>query len=150
MPMNKCTSERKSTTTTPKTIEEKKIKLADILLVGGILAFGCILGLVVLLTSKDGNLVQVRVDGTIIESFQMNENLTYNIDGVNGGTNLLIIQDGEVWIDKATCPDGLCKNTGKVSQVGQSIICLPNKVVVEILNQDGGQTATPEVDVIAR
>jgi hypothetical protein len=134
----------------PKTIEEKKIKLADILLVGGILAFGCILGLVVLLTSKDGNLVQVRVDGTIIESFQMNENLTYNIKGVNGGTNLLIIQDGEVWIDKATCPDGLCKNTGKVSQVGQSIICLPNKVVVEILNQDGEQTATPEVDVIAR
>jgi hypothetical protein len=80
----------------------------------------------------------------------MTDNLTYEINGVNGGTNLLIIQDGEAWVEEASCPDGLCKNMGKISQVGQSVICLPNKVVVEILDKEGEVSGTPDVDVIVR
>jgi hypothetical protein len=131
-------------------MDKPKIKKADLLLTGGIIAFGCILGLIILLTRHEGNIAQVRVDGVIIENFPITDNLTYKISGVNGGTNLLIIQDGEAWIEEATCPDGLCKNMGKISQVGQSIICLPNKVVVEILNKEGEASDTPDVDVIVR
>jgi hypothetical protein len=131
-------------------MDKLKIRKADILLIGSIIAFGCILALVILLTQHKGNIVQVRLDGTIIENFQMIDNLTYEINGVNGGTNLLIIQDGEAWIEEANCPDGLCKNMGKISQVGQSIICLPNKVVVEILDNEGEASGTLDVDVIVR
>jgi hypothetical protein len=131
-------------------MDKLKLKKADILLIGGIIAFGCVLGLVILLTQHKGNIVQVRVDGTIIENLQMTDNLTYEINGVNGGTNLLIIQDGEAWVEEASCPDGLCKNMGKISQVGQSVICLPNKVVVEILDKEGEVSGTPDVDVIVR
>jgi hypothetical protein len=131
-------------------MDKLKLKKADILLIGGIIALGCVLGLVILLTQHKGNIVQVRVDGTMIENLQMTDNLTYEINGVNGGTNLLIIQDGEAWVEEASCPDGLCKNMGKISQVGQSIICLPNKVVVEILNKEGEASDTPDVDVIVR
>jgi hypothetical protein len=131
-------------------MDKLKLKKADILLIGGIIAFGCILGLVILLTQHKGNIVQVRVDGTIIENLQMTDNLTYEINGVNGGTNLLIIQGGEAWVEEASCPDGLCKNMGKISQVGQSVICLPNKVVVEILDKEGEVSGTPDVDVIVR
>lgn len=131
-------------------MDKLKLKKADILLIGGIIAFGCVLGLVILLTQHKGNIVQVRVDGTIIENLQMTGNLTYEINGVNGGTNLLIIQGGEAWVEEASCPDGLCKNMGKISQVGQSVICLPNKVVVEILDKEGEVSGTPDVDVIVR
>jgi hypothetical protein len=131
-------------------MDKLKLKKADILLIGGIIAFGCVLGLVILLTQHKGNIVQVRVDGTIIENLQMTDNLTYEINGVNGGTNLLIIQDGEAWVEEASCPDGLCKNMGKISQVGQSVICLPNKVVVEILDKEGEVSGTPDVDIIVR
>jgi hypothetical protein len=127
-----------------------KLKKADILLIGGIIAFGCILGLAILLTQHKGNIAQVRVDGTIVENLQMTDNLTYEINGANGGTNLLIIQDGKAWIEEASCPDGLCKNMGKISQVGQSVICLPNKVVVEILDKEGEALGTPDVDIIVR
>jgi hypothetical protein len=98
-------------------MDKLKLKKADILLIGGIIALGCVLGLVILLTQHKGNIVQVRVDGTMIENLQMTDNLTYEINGVNGGTNLLIIQDGEAWVEEASCPDGLCKNMGKISQV---------------------------------
>jgi hypothetical protein len=131
-------------------MDKLKLKKADILLIGGIIAFGCVLGVVILLTQHKGNIVQVRVDGTIIENLQMTDNLTYEINGVNGGTNLLIIQGGEAWVEEASCPDGLCKNMGKISQVGQSVICLPNKVVVEILDKEGEVSGTPDVDVIVR
>jgi hypothetical protein len=131
-------------------MDKLKLKKADILLIGGIIALGCVLGLVILLTQHKGNIVQVRVDGTMIENLQMTDNLTYEINGVNGGTNLLIIQDGEAWVEEASCPDGLCKNMGKISQVGQSVICLPNKVVVEILDKEGEVLGTPDVDVIVR
>jgi hypothetical protein len=129
---------------------EQRMKKADILLIGGIIAFGCILGLVILLTQHEGNIVQVRVDKTIIENLQITDNITYEIKGINGGTNLLIIQDGEAWVEESSCPDGLCKKMGKISQVGQTIICLPNKVVVEIFNKEGEISDTPDVDVIAR
>jgi hypothetical protein len=131
-------------------MDKLRLRKADGLLIGGIIAFGCILGLVILLTQHKGNIVQVRVDGTIIENLQMTDNLTYEINGVNGGTNLLIIQDDEAWVEEASCPDGLCKNMGKISQVGQSVICLPNKVVVEILDKEGEVSGTPDVDVIVR
>jgi hypothetical protein len=131
-------------------MDKLRLRKADSLLIGGIIAFGCVLGLVILLTQHKGNIVQVRVDGTIIENLQMTDNLTYEINGVNGGTNLLIIQDGEAWVEEASCPDGLCKNMGKISQVGQSVICLPNKVVVEILDKEGEVSGTPDVDVIVR
>jgi hypothetical protein len=113
---------------------------ADLLLLGGILAAGCILGLCLLRTQQQGATVQVRVDGAVVGTFSMTRNQTYEIQGANGGTNLLFIQNGEAWVEEASCPDGLCQNMGKISQNGQSIVCLPNRVVIEV-------TAGQETDI---
>ena len=51
--------------------------------------------------------------------------------------NLLVISDGEARISEASCPDHVCVKRGRVSFDGQSIVCLPNKVVVSIV---GGET----------
>lgn len=122
---------------------------ADILLFGGLLLVGCGFGLVLLLTQHDGAQVQVRVAGEVITDFPLTEDHTYEIRGANGGTNLLVIQNGEAWVEEASCPDGLCVNMGKISREGQSIVCLPNQVVVEIVNDEDDPETTPEIDLIA-
>jgi len=117
----------------------------DIILIGAFVAAGLIIGLILLLTGRQGLYVQVRVSGEVIETFDLNTETEYEIKGADGGKNLLIIKDHAAWIEEADCPDGLCKNMGKISLSGQSVICLPHEVVVEIVGE-GKEDA--DVDVI--
>ena len=48
------------------------------------------------------------------------------------GTNVIEIKDGVVFVKSASCKNQVCVNTGKISKKGESIACLPNKVIVEI------------------
>ena len=50
--------------------------------------------------------------------------------------NRLIIKDGKAYIETATCPDGICVNHRPIFRDGESIVCLPNKVVVSVITQN--------------
>ena len=113
-------------------MEKKLIRKNDIVLIGG-LACGLFALLLILFLSKSaGNEVVVSVDGTVTKTFSLSENVTYEIQGYDGGRNLLIIENGEAYLKEASCPDHLCIHMGRIKSVGQSIICLPNRVTVEI------------------
>lgn len=110
----------------------------DIILVAALLVIGGVIAVILLLSGHKGSTVQVRVDGEVIETFSLSEDRTYEITGIDGGKNILIIENGEAWMDDADCPDKLCVNMGKISKSGQSVVCLPHKVVVEISDDQGG------------
>ena len=71
---------------------------------------------------KDAFTVDVSVD----------EEIDTWIDGYQGGQNHLVIQDGCARIEEADCPDKLCVKQGTVSKSGESLVCLPNRVVVAV------------------
>lgn len=48
------------------------------------------------------------------------------------GHNSLIIENGSVRMLEASCPDQVCVHTGAIDKPGQTIVCLPNRVVIEI------------------
>lgn len=121
----------------------------DWLLLGGLVLAGCLLGLFLLLTGREGAQVQIRVAGTVVETFSLSRDRTYTIQGAGGGTNLLVIQDGEAWIEEASCPDGLCVHMGRIHRDGQSVVCLPNQVVVEVVAGDGDADTDAAVDLVA-
>ena len=77
--------------------------------------------------------VEITVDGKLVQTLDLNKNADLIIDGVNGGTNHLIIQDGTAWISEASCPDKVCVHQGKVSLNGELIVCLPNRVIAKIV-----------------
>lgn len=103
----------------------------DVLLIGTFLVLGVGVLAYTYFGKKDSAQVSVRVDGTCVKTFSLDDTVTYTIKG-EGGTNVLHIGDGAAWLSEADCPDQICVNTGKIKYVGQSIICLPHKVVVEI------------------
>ena len=63
------------------------------------------------------------------------------------GYNLIEIGDGEVWVVEASCPDELDVKQGKISRSGEIIVCLPNKLVIEIKGTDD---EIKEIDYIGR
>ena len=76
--------------------------------------------------------VDVRVGGKVQASYPLAEDRVVTVTGVGGGTNELHIEHGSAWLKEASCPDKLCVKQGKIHRDGESIICLPNQVVIEL------------------
>ena len=82
---------------------------------------------------KDGSYAVIKVDGNVIKTLDLNSGeTTIEVNGYQGGVNKVVINDGKVSMTEADCPDELCVKTGKISRVGETIVCLPQRVVVEI------------------
>jgi hypothetical protein len=118
---------------------------ADIIFAAAVLGLGLVLLLVLMMSRKTGTEVQVRVAGQVVQSFSLEEDTTYLIEGAGNGHNLLVIRDDTAWIEEADCPDALCVGMGHIARIGQSVVCLPHQVVVEIV----GNAAEVDVDIVA-
>ena len=112
----------------------KKI-IKDIILIAVLLVLGISVFLIIEYGREDGTHVKVTVNGELIAEYSLNEDGEYLL---NGGTNLLIISDGKAFIKDADCPDGLCINQGKISRSGERIVCLPNRVMIEVVAENDG------------
>ena len=115
----------------------------DVIFISALLLITAAAALGLLLFRTAGDTVIVTVDGEFFGEYALNEDSFVQI--TNGeGRNLLIIQNGEARIEEASCPDGICSSHRPISHSGESIICLPNKVVVEVHSQNKEQA-----DIIA-
>lgn len=83
----------------------------------------------------------VRVEGREVARYSLSQNGVYPL---NGGTNVLTVEDGSAAVTEADCPDKICVEQGRVRYTGQCITCLPNKLTVTL---EGGDA--PEVDLVS-
>ena len=111
------------------------MKKRDFILIGSLLLIAVALLLVVELSRQEGAYVLVHVDGQEVGKYQLTENGTYEL---NGGTNILCIENGEAYLTDAKCPDKLCVHQGKISKTNQVITCLPNKLTVTVYGAEEG------------
>lgn len=79
--------------------------------------------------------VVISIAGVLYTEVPLDENIEIRVES-NLGVNLIKIEDGSVRIIEATCPDRLCISHSPIQQTGEQIVCLPNKVVVEIKRKD--------------
>lgn len=108
-----------------------KIRRGDLKLITAVLLCGVLLVCALRFARRTGSVAEVRVDGSVVKSIPLSADAEYVIEGVNG-TNTLSVKGGCAGVISADCPDGLCVGMGSIQYTGQSIICLPNKVVIEI------------------
>ena len=123
--------------TTRKLDEAKKNRKLknDIIFISVLVAVILVAVLGLLLFRKSGNTVTVTVDGKIFGEYSLDRDQTVEIK-TELGFNLLVIKDEKAYVESASCPDGICSSHKPISYDGESIICLPNKVVVSIDRQD--------------
>ena len=101
----------------------------DAILVLALLLVGLSALLIYKSCASGGVSVSVSVGGEEVAVYPLDIDARY---AINGGTNTLVIKDGEAYMESASCPDKICVNYGKIRLMGESIICRPNKVVVTV------------------
>lgn len=70
----------------------------------------------------------ITKDGEITGSYALDEDMIINI----GETNVCEIKDGHAYMKSADCPDQSCVRSHPISDTGENIVCLPNKVILKI------------------
>ena len=77
-------------------------------------------------------IAQVSANGTVVETLDLSKDTEITVTSSNGGTNHLIVKDGEIWCSEASCPDKVCVHQGKKHLNSDTIVCLPNQMIVTI------------------
>ncbi len=98
----------------------------------------------------DNRYISIQVDGEEINrfSFSTNEKPQYEVIETEYGRNKIEIGQDYVRVVEADCPDKLDVLQGDITRPGQVIVCLPNRLVIEVM---GNETADgPIIDDTVR
>ena len=90
--------------------------------------------------------VRVSIDGRTLAEYPIGEDTETVIDGYRGGSLKLVIRDRQAYVESSSCPDKICVKHAPVSYTGECIICMPNRIMVEIVPAGGD----PEIDAVSR
>lgn len=110
-------------------------KRNDLLLIGGLLLLAALVWLLVR-PGEAGGWVVVTVDG--VETARYSLDLDRTVEIGERQYNILCISGGKASIIEANCGDHTCVRTGAISRAGETIVCLPHRLVVII---EGGEAA---------
>lgn len=117
----------------------------DIKLVAIILILAVSYVLTSFLMKSDGDKVVIMVNGAEYKTMDLNEDTTFTIELENGAYNTFTVKDGYVDMIDASCPDGICVNHRDIHYNDETIVCLPNNVVIQIASGEESQ-----VDAVAK
>lgn len=91
-------------------------------------------GMIINLKSEK-KIANIYQKGQLIKSIDLSEgeeSYEFEIEGDNGSKNTIRVNDGGISIVCANCPDEICVSAGKIKDGVVPIVCLPNKLVIEI------------------
>ena len=124
------------------------MKKNDLILIGALLIIAfTILGITRVWqknNTDDRAMVVVTVDGQERGRYPLNQDVEQRFDFPDGSYNVLRICDGKAEISEASCPDQICVKHHKIHYTNETIVCLPNKLVIEIT---GGEVS--DIDALA-
>ena len=100
-----------------------------------LLLFAVISLLFINLTRTTGAYAKVSENGIVIAEYSLDKDGEYPL---LDGKCVLVIKDGYAYMLEADCPDHTCIKTGKISKIGESIVCLPNRISVVITGEGEG------------
>ena len=108
-----------------------KINKFDIVLIISII---CISGICILISSlnnSQGEYALVYYDNKLVKKIDLSIDKNYNIKGYNGNVKI-VVKDKKIKVDSEFSPLHLCSKQGYISKSYETIVCLPNKIVIEI------------------
>lgn len=83
----------------------------------------------------DGNVAVVKIDGREIRRYPLNHDVTDTIKTDNG-INTIEIRNGSLRVTEADCPDKLCVYQKAISRPGETVVCLPHRLVIEVIGPE--------------
>ena len=121
------------------------MKKKELTFIIGIVVFALILwGGMYLVRQGHYGSIRITVDGEEYGTYSLSKDQVISI----GDTNVCEIKNGEVKMIGADCPDHLCLKQKADDSTGGTIVCLPNKVVIEGEKGSGSDETSPEFDTV--
>ena len=117
------------------TVQKRK---NDLLLIGILLGAAVFFLFLIIICKKEGAVIQIVIDGTVIESYPLAVERTVELSDEDG-SNTLVIENGEAHITKADCPDKLCVHQNPIGYLGETIVCLPHKLIIRVVSGEEGE-----------
>lgn len=117
---------------------------ADFVLTASILIFAGVLLIRHFTAAPDDGWVIVSRDGTMQMRVPLSEDIRLLLSDDSGNENLLVIEGGSAHLEDSNCPDRLCVRQGTISRSGESIICLPHKLVISIEGREDTDSFAPD------
>lgn len=117
----------------------------DMLLIGAVILICLTVYLFMINSKEEGSRLIITVDKKVYDTFNLDKDISYTIKLANGAYNTVEIKDGYADMVSASCADKLCVSQRRIHYNHETIVCLPNKVVLEIV---GGENS--EIDTIVK
>lgn len=90
-------------------------------------------------TATSVNVAVISVDGKEVKRITLSDNQKthiFDIHDGDGGVNTIEVKDNKIRIKSANCSDQVCVLTGFIKKPGETIVCLPHKVLIEIVSEN--------------
>lgn len=110
------------------------IKKADIILAAVLIILGLAASYFLSFGKTFGSELLISCDGKKFGTYPLSEDRQIIIDN-NDHLNKVTIKNGKVSMTFSDCHGGDCLRHSEISKSGETIICLPNKVVLEIIGE---------------
>ena len=118
--------------------------LPDKILIAGLVVLTLLSFPIIKHLHREGKQVLIEADGKLVGNFSLREDRLVSVDGTLGTTKVEVAGKGVRVID-SPCPLKICVESGPISRSGETLVCLPNRVVIRIKGGD-----TPSVDAVSR
>jgi len=112
----------------------------DIALIAALLIMAGAAWIFTLCSRRDGGEAVVTVNGQELTRLPLSDDARLVV-GEGERTNTVVVENGEVYVSEASCPDRVCIRQGRISYDGQTIVCLPNRLVVSVSGVPAGPDA---------
>ena len=125
-------------------MERIKAYRKDLILILGLLIGAGLIAGAFALAKKPGAYVRVEQDGRMTALYRLDEDRREVFPSKDGqGENALVIEGGTVYMEAADCPDKLCVKQGAKKNVGDTIVCLPQRLVVTVISAEEAEGLMP-------
>ena len=84
---------------------------------------------------EDHPVARITLDGGLVEEIdltQVEKPYSFTLTGPSGLTNTILVERGSIRVERADCPDQICVHQGAISDGTAPIVCLPNRLIIEI------------------
>ena len=120
----------------------RRIRLGDTVVILAVLIAAGVLFAFSFLPKEAGAYLSVSSDAGEVR-YSLAENRTVTL--MSGGHTLcIVIENQHAYVSSSDCPDKTCLHQGKISSVGETVICVPSGVVLRILGE-----GSHENDIVA-
>ncbi len=95
-----------------------------------LIILGIFLSFAVLEKAKKAAQAVILVHSKVYKIVPLSENKIFKVYWKNKYLMTVEVKSGAIRVEKSTCKRKICVHTGWISRSGQSIVCVPNRVII--------------------